>query len=292
MKTARSADLRAFFARPEAYATMALDPWIGHSSWEEGGCWLAARAIQRVLGGEVQALVARNDPQHAVVFDPASGTYLDASGEHTRRGLLQKWARQGVRGAELAPLDAADEDTFPPDEPDEWPMHPGAERVVRQLAAQLDSFLAAQAQGLAGHEFGLGPQPKNALPPILSSLPHARVHKAGDAVTAARAARRSLGTGGLGAVPDFSKSMPLPADHRIREYPDDILLYNLIVAEVRAELDRLAQANPRRRRPVVVDHAWLVRAAYALARSHCIPGEIVSKALAVYRKHDGRGLVD
>src|SRR5690606_28476082 len=78
------------------------------ASFQSGGCWIGARAIQRVIGGRLATIAsARSLAEHIVV--EKDGVYYDSDGAHTPAAVLRKMAvREGVPGPYLRPYRRAE----------------------------------------------------------------------------------------------------------------------------------------------------------------------------------------
>jgi hypothetical protein len=81
------------------------------AGWNDGGCFIAARALAEVTGGELWSIVGAHHKQaelvhHVVVAVP--GGYLDGDGFSTKGTLLRRWRKtEKVANAKLEPLDEA-----------------------------------------------------------------------------------------------------------------------------------------------------------------------------------------
>lgn len=81
------------------------------AGWNDGGCFIAARALADVTGGEISMIVGAHRKQaelvhHVVVAVP--GGYLDGDGFSTNGTLLRRWrTTEGVANAKIEPLDEA-----------------------------------------------------------------------------------------------------------------------------------------------------------------------------------------
>jgi len=86
------------------------------ASFQSGGCWIAARAIQRKYGGKLVAVASsRHAVEHVVV--ERDGLYYDSEGAQTAAQLLQRMARdEFVPSPRIAPFRATDLYDIPVDE--------------------------------------------------------------------------------------------------------------------------------------------------------------------------------
>jgi hypothetical protein len=100
------------------------DEGVGLNSFTQGGCWLAAEAIQRAFGGKLMMVgsVHPDDPdtaeyrvyQHVVV--QIGPVYYDANGPHTKDGLLRAWeAGSRPKIVPLVPKIARRDSVIPPE---------------------------------------------------------------------------------------------------------------------------------------------------------------------------------
>lgn len=85
--------IRAAFRAQETYAV------LPHGTWSAGGCWISAKALAHVLGGDLWAVLSlglgsgtHDDVQHVVLRLP-SGDFVDGDGIQTERELLRKMRR-------------------------------------------------------------------------------------------------------------------------------------------------------------------------------------------------------
>lgn len=78
------------------------------TSFQSGGCWIGARAIQLAIGGRLATVAStRSSSEHIVV--EKDGVYYDSDGAHTPATLLRKMAvREGVPGPYLRPYRRAE----------------------------------------------------------------------------------------------------------------------------------------------------------------------------------------
>src|SRR5690242_10548496 len=103
----------------------------------DGGCWMLAEALRRVLGGALYAVYRVSGVMEHVVLRRRRGVYLDADGVATAAALLDKMRRQeGVRGRlSLRPFEAGRAGAIPYDK-----------QTVADLTAHLALSLAGEAR--------------------------------------------------------------------------------------------------------------------------------------------------
>jgi hypothetical protein len=86
------------------------------TSFQQGGCWVAARAIQRAAGGRLVAVASSRQPVEHVVVQQGD-RFIDSDGMHTATQLLSKMARrEGVPNPRLVPFRRAAAGTIVLDE--------------------------------------------------------------------------------------------------------------------------------------------------------------------------------
>jgi hypothetical protein len=88
--------LKRIVSSDAAYRILDRHPGIAGGTWNQGGCWVLAEALRRVLGddAELWAVMTARGPssgfvQHVVV--KWHGKFYDADGESTERALLLRW---------------------------------------------------------------------------------------------------------------------------------------------------------------------------------------------------------
>ena len=88
--------LKRLVSSDAAYRILDRHPGIAGGTWNQGGCWVLAEALRRVLGddAELWAVMTARGPsrgfvQHVVV--KWHGKFYDADGESTERALLLRW---------------------------------------------------------------------------------------------------------------------------------------------------------------------------------------------------------
>lgn len=100
-------------------------------SFQQGGCWIAARAIQREYGGKLMLVASDRSPaEHVVVLK--DGVFYDSVGAQTEAQLLRRMAREEwVPNPRITPYDRAilGQDL------------PVSETIARQIQALLRSCL-------------------------------------------------------------------------------------------------------------------------------------------------------
>lgn len=97
---------RRYFRSNESYRLLDSDKQLAGSTWAAGGCAVAAKAMQRVAGGELQSIVDRHGVHHHAVLRRGHHLY-DMDGKHTVGQMLRKMSeREGVDSPRLAPFDA------------------------------------------------------------------------------------------------------------------------------------------------------------------------------------------
>ena len=76
-------------------------------SFQQGGCWIAARAIQREYGGKLMLVASdRSHSEHVVV--EKDGVFYDSVGAQTKAQLLRRMAREeGVPNPRIEPYNRA-----------------------------------------------------------------------------------------------------------------------------------------------------------------------------------------
>jgi hypothetical protein len=62
-------------------------------SFQSGGCWIAARAIQREYGGTLMLVASDRSPAEHVVVEK-DGIFYDSVGAQTKEQLLRRMARE------------------------------------------------------------------------------------------------------------------------------------------------------------------------------------------------------
>lgn len=63
------------------------------TSFQSGGCWIAARAIQREYGGRLMLVASDRSPAEHVVVEK-DGIFYDSVGAQTKEQLLRRMARE------------------------------------------------------------------------------------------------------------------------------------------------------------------------------------------------------
>ncbi len=103
---AEAAHVRRTFRSSASYTL--LDTLGSGGTWLAGGCWIAAAAIQKVFGGGLVAVVARDLVQHVVV--EKGGLYMDADGKPLAAApFLTRYARlEGLPSPTFSPLRPAE----------------------------------------------------------------------------------------------------------------------------------------------------------------------------------------
>ena len=123
----------------EAYAILGK-----HGTWTEGGCWILAAALKRLLGRRSRlAAVRRSDEpvaQHILV--ELDGAFLDADGISTREQLLRRW--RDLEGIPNPSVTAMTAEMARRARSDGIPFSAGK---ARRLAAYLSRAVPALARG-------------------------------------------------------------------------------------------------------------------------------------------------
>lgn len=94
--------LRSFAVKYEPKVVFGPGTWV--ESWSAGGCYIFAKAVQRLVGKEARLFYVKSDigVEHIVV--KIGSLYFDAFGARTSKQLLRWAGGRGIGGASLLPV--------------------------------------------------------------------------------------------------------------------------------------------------------------------------------------------